>query len=49
MFIAKYDKDGNLRWFRSIGGTNYDKGIDIAVDDRGFVYLLAILTWEFLF
>ena len=39
IFVAKYDRDGNVLWARSAGGTNYDKGAGIAVDGGGNCYV----------
>jgi hypothetical protein len=38
LFIAKHDSDGNLLWVRQSGGTGYDEGVSIAVDEQGNVY-----------
>ncbi len=37
-FIAKLDKNGNLIWFRTIGGSAYDDAADIAVDNN-YIYV----------
>ena len=37
IFVAKYDRDGNLLWIRTAGGAGYDYGHGIAVDGKGDV------------
>jgi hypothetical protein len=37
-FVQKLDVSGNLLWARSMGGTSFDRGSDIAVDRVGNVY-----------
>ncbi|ELR71970.1 hypothetical protein C900_01965 [Fulvivirga imtechensis AK7] len=41
IFIAKYDKDGNLNWAKGIGGENDDNpgGQGLVVDKNGYVYV----------
>lgn len=39
VFFAKYNSSGELIWAKSIGGTNYDNGLGIAVDGTGNVYI----------
>jgi hypothetical protein len=39
VFVAKYDSAGNLVWAMSAGGTNFDVGDGIAVDDLGNAYI----------
>jgi hypothetical protein len=38
IFILKLDVSGNFVWAKSLGGTNYDIGIDITTDASGNVY-----------
>ena len=38
IFISKLDRDGNLLWAVRVGGTDYDRGFGIAVDNDGNVY-----------
>jgi hypothetical protein len=38
VFVSKLDAAGNLVWARSLGGTDYDYGLDVAVDVAGNVY-----------
>ncbi|MEI7729776.1 MAG: immunoglobulin domain-containing protein, partial [Verrucomicrobiota bacterium] len=45
LFLAKYDRAGNLLWARSAGGVGTDDwGIQIAVDSAGNVYLPGSTT-----
>ncbi|MDT9191152.1 MAG: SBBP repeat-containing protein, partial [Limnospira sp. PMC 894.15] len=37
-YIAKFNRDGTLVWAQSIGGSDFDSGNGIAVDDAGNVY-----------
>ncbi len=39
IFVAKYDPDGTLLWAKRAGGTGYDEGSGIAVDDAGNSYV----------
>ncbi|MFH1335205.1 MAG: hypothetical protein ABII96_01695, partial [Candidatus Zixiibacteriota bacterium] len=39
IFFAKYDSLGNYLWAKSTGGSSYEVGNSIAVDDLGSVYL----------
>lgn len=39
IFIAKYDSNGNLVWANSIGGSQYDSGISLALDNAGNIYV----------
>mgnify|MGYP001549565312 CR=1 FL=1 len=39
VFVASYDNKGALRWFTPIGGSGTDKGNDIAVDNKGKVFV----------
>jgi len=38
IFISKLDTDGDFVWARSMGGSNGDQSLDIAVDSAGNVY-----------
>ena len=38
VFVSKLDKAGNLVWVKSMGGTQFEEGIGIAVDGIGNVY-----------
>lgn len=39
IFIAKYDRSGNMLWAKSAGGPNYDYGNCISTDTSGNVYI----------
>ncbi|MBI3511563.1 MAG: T9SS type A sorting domain-containing protein [Bacteroidetes bacterium] len=39
IFIAKYDSSGNILWVKSIGGTDWDESLCIAIDLNGNVLL----------
>ncbi len=41
VYTAKYDKDGNPLWVRSIGGGDLDWGNGIAVDAQGNVWVVG--------
>lgn len=41
IFIQKLDASGNFVWAKRMGGSNYDKGNSIAVDDSGNVYTIG--------
>lgn len=43
-YIAKFDATGTCIWARGIGGTGTTQGIDIAVDDLGYVYITGTFT-----
>ena len=38
IFVSKLDSNGNFAWAKSMGGTNYDVGLDIALDSIGNIY-----------
>jgi hypothetical protein len=38
IFIKKLDASGNLIWAKQLGGTGYDLGLSIAIDNLGNVY-----------
>ena len=39
IFVAKMDSNGNWLWAKQAGGTSYDDGYSIAVDDNGNSYV----------
>lgn len=42
VFIAKYNRTGQLQWVKSAGGSSYDYGQAIAVDAGGNVYITGL-------
>jgi hypothetical protein len=42
IFVQKLDVNGNLLWAKRMGGTSYDAGSSIAVDDFGNVFVTGI-------
>lgn len=50
MFIAKYNPDGILLWAKKAGGTDYDYGCQVALDNSGNVYVVGFVNgtayWE---
>lgn len=43
IFIQKLDPSGNLIWVKSIGGNHADRGLSIAIDAVGDVYLTGFV------
>ncbi|RZJ64345.1 MAG: T9SS type A sorting domain-containing protein [Flavobacterium sp.] len=41
IYIIKFDKDGNVLWARSEGGTWYNHGASIGLDNQGNFYVLG--------
>ncbi len=39
MYVAKFDKDGNLLWSRLFGGTYLDQSFGLALDDDDNIYV----------
>ncbi len=39
IFVAKYSSVGDYIWSKRLGGSSTDQGMDIAVDNKGSVYL----------
>ncbi len=39
ILVAKYDASGNVVWARRAGGTGWDKGLSIATDGLGNIYV----------
>jgi hypothetical protein len=42
IYIQKFNSNGDLEWAKTIGGTNFDYGKDIAVDNSGNVYITGV-------
>jgi hypothetical protein len=41
-FLSKYDLNGNFQWVQTWGGSQYDDGPGVAVDDTGNVYVCGM-------
>ncbi|WP_247232085.1 SBBP repeat-containing protein [Telluribacter sp. SYSU D00476] len=39
VFLAKYSSNGEVQWARQGGGTGFDLGFSISVDNNGYVYV----------
>ena len=39
LFIVKFNHNGNVIWARSAGGSSSDKGVSVALNNSGVVYL----------
>ena len=39
IFVAKINSSGDFLWVKSFGGTNVERGLDIALDNNGNLYL----------
>ena len=47
-FLIRYDKSGNRKFVEMMGGTDYQKGYDVAVDQkRGVVYVVGQTRAQF--
>jgi len=44
IFIAKYNTDGECIWAKSAGGTKYDYGSSITIDNLGNIYITGNFT-----
>ena len=44
VFIQKLDSSGNLLWVKTFGGSNFDSGYDIELDDYGNLYTIGIFA-----
>jgi len=44
VFVAKYDRDGNVIWVRPAGGSGDDEGQGIALDGAGNVYVTGYFS-----
>ena len=44
VFISKLNSSGNLVWAKSIGGTDSDSGLSIAVDSSGNIYTTGVFN-----
>ncbi len=40
-FISKYDKDGNYKWTRTLGGLDNDYVYGVAIDKNGYIYAVG--------
>lgn len=41
-YVAKYDLDGNRIWVKGFGGSSYDYGYDIKVNEEGDFYICGV-------
>jgi hypothetical protein len=39
IYLAKYDENGNCLWAKKMGGTSSERGLSLAIDNDGNVYL----------
>ena len=39
VFLAKYDVNGTIQWAYNYGGDNYDRSLQITVDEAGHIYV----------
>jgi hypothetical protein len=46
IFVAKYDRAGQLAWIRTAGGKGYDHGHGIAIDGRGDVLICGAVEGD---
>ncbi len=46
ILVAYFDKDGNLKWIRSGGGTGWDLALGIGIDKAGHVLVTGFITEE---
>jgi hypothetical protein len=46
IFVAKLDPDGNWLWATRAGGVNTDRGMGIALDSSGMVYLTGFYSYD---
>ncbi|AFY54530.1 Calx-beta domain-containing protein [Rivularia sp. PCC 7116] len=44
IFVAKFDKDGNVQWAQEYGGTNFDNADNITVDDSGNTFVVGTFS-----
>ncbi|SHK35018.1 Por secretion system C-terminal sorting domain-containing protein [Hymenobacter psychrotolerans DSM 18569] len=49
VFLAKYDAAGNFLWVRQAGDDNYNRGMDLAVDNAGNVIISGYYSGTTLF
>jgi Putative metal-binding motif/Beta-propeller repeat len=45
VFVVKYDSSGNVLWANHEGGTNWDHGYGIAVDNSNYSYIIGDFKW----
>lgn len=39
IYISKSDSNGNFQWAKSLGGTGYDRALDLVIDDVGNIII----------
>lgn len=49
IFVAKFDKDGNVSWAEGFAGKDYERANDIALDDDGNTYITGSFRDEITF
>lgn len=45
-FVAYFNPIGYCNWARNFGGLSADKGIDVAVDEKGFVFMCGFISGQ---
>ena len=46
-YLRKYDSDGNELWTRQFGTQSVDTGTDVAIDNRGYIYVAGSTSGAF--
>lgn len=44
IFLGKLDRDGNIVWFKTLGGMGWDSGVGVDIGADGFIYLTGFVT-----